>query len=71
MNFIIKSLDWESGESVEIVADKDQIIEARGYHFIEMVPGDIFENVIDIVFAEIEISVWLEKKASKPSFLRK
>ena len=32
-------------------------IEACGYHFIEMVPGDILENVIDIVFAEIEISV--------------
>ncbi|WP_133966233.1 type II toxin-antitoxin system PemK/MazF family toxin [Eubacterium limosum] len=30
-------------------------IEARGYHFIEMVPGDILENVIDIVFSEIEI----------------
>lgn len=30
-------------------------IEAYGYHFIEMVPGDILENVIDIVFAEIEI----------------
>ena len=30
-------------------------IEACGYHFIEMVPGDILENVI--VFAEIEISV--------------
>lgn len=29
-------------------------IEARGYHFIEMVPGDILENVIDIVFSEIE-----------------
>ena len=32
-------------------------IEACGFHFIEMVPGDILENVIDIVFAEIEISV--------------
>lgn len=32
-------------------------IEARGYHFIEMVPGDILENVIDIVFSEIEILV--------------
>ncbi|WP_392889788.1 type II toxin-antitoxin system PemK/MazF family toxin [Eubacterium limosum] len=30
-------------------------VEARGYRFVEMVPGDILENVIDIVFSEIEI----------------
>lgn len=30
-------------------------IEAREYHFIEMVPGDILENVIDIVFSEVEL----------------
>lgn len=30
-------------------------VEARGYRFIEMVPGDILENVIDIVFSEVEI----------------
>lgn len=30
-------------------------VEARGYRFVEIVPGDILENVIDIVFSEIEI----------------
>lgn len=30
-------------------------VEARGYRFVEMLPGDILENVIDIVFSEIEI----------------
>lgn len=30
-------------------------VEARGYRFVEMVPSDILENVIDIVISEIEI----------------
>lgn len=30
-------------------------VEARGYEIIEKIPDDIFQKVLDIIFAEIEI----------------